>query len=150
MSFSSENVYSAFFARFVPLGPTGSGLFRTISRRKVMVEDCDAALMPALYVIEGDLSVHTRSQDGPALYLLNVDLVIYVAAPDIDTPMSPIFNPLADAVRAVLPPTDTLFETAGGVQFNPYQSGPQRPFESWLDLKSIVHIPVQIIAAYNS
>lgn len=144
---NSENVYSAFAAL---MSQSKSG-FTTVSRRLILVEDCDPSLMPALYIKEQTRKIRDRSSDGVETWLLNLDLFIYVSAPDDTTPASPIFNPLIDWVCNALPPiTLPLPETTDGVQYNPFVSGDITMFEGWLGTKSVVHIPIAIIAPDNA
>jgi hypothetical protein len=143
---NSENVYSAFFALLSSVPG-----FTTYSRRLVMVEDCDATQMPALYMKCTTEKMFARSNDGVEAWDLEVDIFIYTNAPDLTTPAAPIFNPLKDSiVNSLAPSTLPLPSTQAGVQYNPFLSGPVLSFENWLGQKSVVHIPVTIRAPDNA
>lgn len=142
---NSENVYSA----FATLLGTVSG-FKTVSRRVILVEDCDPGIMPALYIKEQFRKVFARSSDGIEAWDLDLDLFLYVTGTDETAPTSPIFNPLIDGICDILPPGAGLPSTPAGVQFNAFISGPITMYEGWLGLKSVVHIPITLRAPDNA
>lgn len=142
---NSENVYSALFTLLKAVPG-----FVTYERKWQMVEDVDPNLMPYLGIKERDRVVFARTSDGVDAWLLTVDVIIYVNQGDQTAPSSPIFNPLIDAVcNALSPSTVALPETLAGVQFAPSIPVKERImfFEGWLQGKSVVHIPIQILVS---
>lgn len=96
-----EDAFSAIAALLTPLGPSGDGTFKTVSRRLALVETLDQVAFPAIYqqqLTELVTEKNYSTSDGFQFSVLNLCWYIYALQPDLTLPTTSILNPLIDAV----------------------------------------------------
>lgn len=102
MAFVRETIYSALWARVSSV----SGL-KTASRRLKHFADVPKGKQPALFQVEvGEEPLPQRGL--PTKWTLKADLYLYVHSANDETPSSTIFNPILDAIVAVLDPPNAV------------------------------------------
>lgn len=95
-----EPIYSALFAKFAALPG-----FVTVSRRLKHFTEVDKAQMPALY--QTQLRETPQVTRGlPTKYNLQAELTVYVNQSNLTDSITPILNPLLDAIELALKPDD--------------------------------------------
>lgn len=143
-----ETVYAALFSLLSPLvGDRASGLpLRVASRRMEFAEDVPAESTPGVWQLQLDERVAVNGVGGFIGWHLHVDWYVYVTQNDEAAPSSPLFNPVLDAVTAVLP-NETMGtalrigDTTIGVSFREAI----KVYEGILNNKAVVQIPLRLL-----
>lgn len=144
---SSEDAYAASFALLQTLSVANGGNFKNVSRRLRHVEDVDLSQMPAVYQLQRTRGMDKSTFQGIAVWSLVAHWYIYVAAPNMEAPTTPLLNPRVDEVLALLPsdPEQAAKVTVNGNAVILMLDGPAEFFEGLLDVKSVARIPIRII-----
>jgi hypothetical protein len=143
---STEDCYAATFALLETLQPAGN--FKTISRRLIHVEDVAPEEMPAVYQLQINRGPFKEVMNGIAVWVLRAHWYIYVSAPDMKAPTTPLLNPRVDEVTQLLPQDDdeAAQVTVNGISVILTLDGAIEFFEGLLGTKSVARIPIKIIA----
>lgn len=145
----SEDVFSALFSLLAPLGPSGTNVFKTVTRRLQVVEDVDSTYMP--YVGQIQISkTPVNTMAGPMGYTYRAEWYIYTYEDDMQTPTSPNLNAAVEALLALFPAEgNALSFKVGTAQANIFIDGSVEWYEGVLDTKSVAKIPIQIMVQNN-
>lgn len=159
MALNRETIYAALFARFqAKLGPAGSNVIKTFSRKYKHPEDIAFVDQPALIqVAEGE---HPEQAEGkPAVWTLGATLAIYLhdnVSNTADTsPETPLLN-LIDAVEAALErapgengplnPNERQSTTLNGLVRHVWISGTVEVYPGIDSEQSIALVPLEMLA----
>ena len=137
---SRESIYAALFA--LVSAPT---VFQTKSRRLQSWSQVAAEEKPALYQIQVGEDPRGDETGKPWKWRLEVELYIFVAPTDDTAAVSPLLNPLVDAVVAALQPAVTAeVQTLGDLVYNTRLSGRIEYREGLLGPNAFAVIPIEI------
>lgn len=147
---NTELAYAALFDLLASLKKP-SGSFVTVSRRLRHVEDVDPAQMPGIYQLQLSRTPEAQTFNGIATWILRAHWYIYVSAPNMNAPSSPLLNPRVDDALALLPqePNQAIAITLNGQQVILTMDGPVEFFEGLLDTKAVARIPLKMIVPNN-
>ena len=142
----TEACYAATFALLNTLSSVGN--FKTITRRLKHVEDVAPEMMPYVAQLQINRGPFKEVMNGIAVWVLRAHWYIYVSAPDMDSPTTPILNPRVDEVLALLPQDEDAAAkvTVNGISVILSLDGAAEFYEGLLGTKSVARIPVKIIA----
>jgi len=144
---STEQVYAATFAMLTQLANANPGLFKTVSRRLVLVEEVDPSQMPGVYQHQLTAFSKENTLAGLDIFAYTMDWYVYNYTPDMTTPTTPGLNALVDALLSVFPREGTSIRIqVNGITVDVSLNGPVEYFEGLLDTKSVARIHLQVLA----
>jgi hypothetical protein len=147
---SRETIYAALFTLVSSLyAADQSKMFKAASRRYVPFTEVPAQSQPALFQVQRR-EQPTQLTGLPAGWKMEVDLVIYVNSTNYDdTTVSPLMNPVIDAVAALFDTTGQVGankQTLGGLVHYARISGAIETDEGVLGDQAFAIIPIEIFA----
>ena len=140
---SREPIYAALFDRVAQAAP-----FVTIGRRLRHWSDVAPAEQPALFVSQKSETATVRTLGAPTVWVLAVDLYVYVHSSDPYQPPASLLNPLLDAVEAALAPVAaTGLQDLGLPEMvqHAYLAGTVETDEGVLGDQAVAILPVEIL-----
>jgi hypothetical protein len=148
MTVSREQVYQALFALLTPLGPGGSGDFKTVTREVYPVQSWKPGEQPVLMLDEA-----YEDSQGDKFGLITNKWTSYIhigITTTKGTPGATILNPLIDKVEAAIWPTTKAVQTLGGLiyRISPKGRAMKDTGDNMTDPKArqaVYYMPLEII-----
>lgn len=138
-----QRLFSLVESKYGPKGTTP--LFRTCSRRMRSQDQLDHDEKPAFYQLQENQTPSTNESGMPYKDRIIAGWYVFVAQPDLQDLISPLLNPLCDAIRASLEPVpaDERQTLDGIVQNVRFVGGPSF-YEGLLGVNAYAYIRVEI------
>ena len=151
MTPTRDQTYAALLALLDPLLTSNGGPLVTTTRRLDIINDVAPELMPYVGQNQDNQEPFAYTMDtGPNGWYFDASWYVYVSAPDMQAPSSPILNAVLDAILDLVSinpsePTPLTF-TAGGEVYNfgLWLNGAVQVWEGLLDNKAAAIIPLRI------
>ena len=138
-----EQVYAALFA----LSTSVPGL-TTTSRRLKNAQDVAPADSPALYQVQGQQKALYKPNDPGIIWDITATWIIVVIDNDPTQPITPVLNPIMDAITAALAPLPSQpRNTLGGLVESCAIEGSVEIYEGVLGDRAIAVVPIRLLLA---
>lgn len=115
-----EDIYAALFAKISTLlqdpitNPTGP--IKTASRRLKTISAVPSEMQPAIFQVQAREGPTDVKRGLPTKWNLKPELWVFVWCSDLDSPSTPLLNPIIDAIEGVFKPDNPTVQdcTLGG------------------------------------